>query len=220
MPAVSAYQQAVEPTDLKPGTLWYKDDGKAYIRKLDLTWNYIGEWQLPNMHHLHLEGGTMLGVILGDHGLAPSNNPQFTGTATLNNLDLADKQWVTDQLAELQTTLSDLISNQIGGGSGTITIGNNLAIGYGEVADQGTVPLPKFADDKRATLAQVWAVMCSTKSCPHSSGSEATNWVDECFVNTSTLIVTCKIRIVSGGGGANAGSGTSGTANYIIICKR
>lgn len=219
MPVANAYQQAVEPTDLTPGVRWFKDDGKAYIRKLDLTWNYIGEWELPNMHHLHLEGGTMLGPILGAHGLAPTDSPAFTGTPTLGSVDLADKQWTTDQLTALLDTVNKLISNQFGGGSGNLTIGNNMAVGYGTVADQGTIPLPVYADNKRAVKAEVWGLLVSQNSVPHSSGSEATNWINECFADVN-LLVTCKTRITSGGGGSNAGSGTSGVANYIIACKR
>lgn len=219
MAAVSVYCQADEPTDLAPGTTWRKADGKEYVRKLDGTWNYTGEWQLPNMHHLSIEGGTMLGAILGAHGLAPTNNPAFTGTATLNDVDLADKQWATDQLTALQETLSNLITSQIGGTTGNITIGSNLAIGYGEVNDQGTIPLPVYSDNKRAVKAEVWGLLVSPKSVPHSSGSEATSWLNECFADVN-LLVTCKIRITSGGGGANAGSGTSGIASYIVICKR
>lgn len=219
MAAVSTYQQAAEPTDMNPGTTWLKDDGSAYIRKLDLTWNYLGEWQLPHMHHLHIEGGTMLGPILGGHGLAPLNNPPFTGTATLNGLDLADKQWVTDQLSTLQTVLTNLISNQIGGTSGNITIGSNMAVGYGTVTDGGTIPLPTYADNKRAVKAEVWGVIVSQSSVTHGSGSEATNWINECFADVN-LVVTCKSRITSGGGGNNTGSGTTGVANYIVVCKR
>lgn len=217
MPVVSTYQQAVEPTDLTPGITWLRNDGTAAIRKLDLTWNEIGKWQLPSFNNLPLTGGTMLGAILGQHGLAPLANPAFTGTATLGGVDLAPKQWTTDQLTALQTTISNQITSLIGGTTGNITIGSNLAIGYGTVADGGTIPLPIYSDNKRAALAEVWSVLVSNNSTPHSSGAEATSWVDECFANAS-LIVTCKIRITSGGGGNNLSG--NGTANYIIVCKR
>ncbi len=212
MPVVKNYQQADEPSDLLPGTGWYKDDGKAYIRKLDGSWNYIGEWQLPNMHHLHLEGGTVLGPILGAHGLAPVDDPAFTGTATLNDIDLADKQWTTEQMADLQTTLSQMIAAQIGGTSGNITIGSNLAVGYGTIADGGTIPLPVYADNKRATKPEVWGVLVSMKTVTIHDGSEANDSVWDVSADVN-LVVSAKV-VESHWGTA------SGTANYIIICKR
>lgn len=212
MSVSSAYFQADEPTDLTPSTRWYRDDGKLFIRKIDLSWNYAGEWQLPNMHHLHLEGGTMLGAIDGAHGLAPVDNPAFTGTATLNAIDLADKQWATDQLAALQTTLSQMIAAQIGGTSGNITIGSNLAVGYGTIADGGTIPLPVYSDNKRATKPEVWGVLVSLKSVTVHDGSEANDaaWDVSADVN---LVVSAKVV------GSHWGT-ASGYANYIIICKR
>lgn len=212
MPVANAYYQADEPTDLTPATRWYKDDGKLYIRKIDLSWNYAGEWQLPNMHHLHVEGGTMLGPILGAHGLAPTDNPAFTGTATLNTIDLADKQWAADQLTTLQTTLTNLITNQVSGSSGNITIGSNLAVGYGTVNDGGTIPLPTYSDNKRAVKAEVWGVLVSMKSVTVHDGSEANDSVWEVSADVN-LVVTA--HVVESHWGTKAG-----VANYVIICKR
>lgn len=220
MAVASIYQQAVEPTDLTPGTLWLRDDGTSAVRKLDLTWNELGSWELPSWGNLPVAGGTMLGPILGNHGLAPLASPAFTGAPTINGIDAADKQWVTDQLTTLQSTVNDLISNAISGTSGNITIGSNLTVGYGTVQDGGTIPLPVFADNTRADKSQVWGVMVSMNNAAYGTGSEATSWANKCTVDAN-LLVTCGVAIVGGGGGANTGStaGTS-TANYIVICKR
>lgn len=212
MPQVNAYYQATEPSDLTPATRWYKDDGKLYIRKIDLTWNYAGEWQQPNLNHVHVEGATMLGPLLGNHGLAPLESPAFTGVATLNDIDLADKQWVSDQLTALQTTLNNTISNQIGGTTGNITIGSNMAVGYGTVADGGTIPLPVYSDNVRATKAQVWGVLVSMKSVTVHDGSEANDSVWEVSADVN-LVVTANVNESHWGAKA-------GVANYIIICKR
>jgi hypothetical protein len=220
MPVVSTYQQAIEPTDLTPGTTWLRDDGTAAVRKLDLTWNEIGNWELPNFGNVSIRGGTMLGPLLGAHGLAPLVDTPLTGVPTSNGIDLADQQWVKDQLTAMLTTINNLISNAIGGTNGNITIGSNLAVGYGTVADGGTIPLPVFSDNTRADKSQVWGVLVSMNNAAYSTGSEATSWANKCTVDVN-LVVTCGVSITSGGGGSNHGS-TDGasTANYIVICKR
>lgn len=220
MPVVNTYQQAVEPTDLTPGTTWLRDDGTAAIRKLDLSWNEIGNWELPYFNNLQRSGGTVLGPILGNHGLAPLDSPPFTGTPTINGVDAADKQWVTDQLTTLQGTLNDLLSNAISGTSGNITIGSNLTVGYGTVFDGGTIPLPVFADNTRADKTQVWGVLVSMNKATYGTGSEATAWSNDCSVD-SNLLVKCGLSITGGGGGANMGSAAGASvANYIVVCKR
>lgn len=221
MAVVNTYQQASEPTDLTPGTQWYRDDGKAYIRKLDLTWNYIGEWQRPNFNHLHVEGGTMLGPILGEHGLAPLNNPAFTGTATLNDVDLADKQWTSDQIEALQTSLENFITGTSNGTSGTLSIGNNLAIGYGQVKHGETIELPRYGGvaGQRAALSEVWAVLPSIHDLEgwNSKGNDY-SFQSQVSVDAN-LKVTCSWLSTE-----NSTVGYiehyTGSINYIIICKR
>src|ERR1035437_7011845 len=212
MAVVSTYQQDDEPSDLTPGTGWLRGDGKEYVRKLDLSWNYVGEWQLSHKNNLPIEGGTMMGPILGSHGLAPLDNPAFTGAATQNGVDLADKDYLTNQLAALQLTLTSLITNQVGGTMGNITIGGNLAVGYGTVSDGGTIPLPIYADNVRASLSEVWGVLASMKSLTGHDGSEANDWTFEVNVDAS-LNVTCT--------NVESHWGTfTGVASYIVMCKR
>ncbi len=212
MAVASIYQQASEPTDLKPGTIWLGDDGVGKIRKLDGTWNTFGPWQEPNFGLLSLQGGTMLGPILGAHGLATLESPAFTGTPTINAVDAADKDFVTSQVEALKTSLTALISNQFGGTAGNITIGGNLAVGYGTVADGGTIPLPTYADNTRAAKAEVWGVMVSMATMPFHDGAEANDSSFNIAVDVN-LNVTC--QCVESHWGTK-----TGTANYIILCKR
>jgi len=215
MSEAKTYQQASEPSDLTPGTTWLHDNGKAYIRKLDLTWNYVGEWELPNFHHLHLEGGSMLGPIGGAHGLCHSHNPAFTGTATLNDVDLADKQWISTQLEDLRSVLENYISGKMGGTSGNVTVGNNMAIGFGTVQDGATIPLPTYADNTRASKSEVWGVLPSIKSMVGSNHPYvAFQYNMTCSVDAN-LVASSKWS----GGGYVHEAGQS-QINYIIICKR
>jgi len=223
MPEVKTFQQASEPNDLTPGTKWYHDNGKAYIRKSDLSWNYIGEWELPNFHHLHLEGGSMLGSIGGAHGLCHSHNPAFTGTATLNDVDLADKQWTSDQFKNLRTILENYISGKIGGSSGNLSIGNNLAIGFNapgtDIPHGGTIPLPVYSDGKRASKNEVCGVIVSfSKNLTPNHPHNAFNGMSTCSVDAN-LVVTA-IWHISGGGWDGDHGQYVGAANYLILCKR
>lgn len=211
MPEVKTYQQADEPSDQTPGTTWLNDNGKAYIRKLDLSWNYIGEWQLPNMHHLHVEGGTMLGPILGAHGLMPVNNPTLTGTATLNDIELADKQWT-------RTALENYISGALGDGStsNNVTIGSNIAFGFGVLPHGGTVPLPKYLGDVTAKISDIVMLQVAPDEILHWNSRENDFWSRLiCRVNPTTLVVSCYTET-----SVIHDKYMEGTVQYIIACMK
>jgi len=216
MAEVKTYQGADEPTDMAPGTTWLKDDGNAVIRKPDGTWNLIGQWTVPNMGMVDIQGDTMLGPLLGAHGLAPLDSPDFTGTVQVAGEEVATKTWTTEQLSDLQTTLEDFIGGQFSGSETTISIGNNLAIGYGNGANAiphgGAIPLPKYGDGSRAQLSEVVGVVVSVSSMAMNDGAEANTYVWTVSVDAN-LTVTCKTV------GTHWGE-HDGSANYLIICKR
>jgi len=218
MAEVKTYYQADEPSDVAPGAMWLRSDGTKAQRGLSSEWIEKGSWTEVNDGMLPVVGGSMLGPVSGNHGHAPIDDPAFTGVMTLNGEEIPDKPWVTAAIEALQETLQNFITQSLTGGDNSISVGNNLAIGIGEVADQGAITLPKFADDTRAVLGEVWGVLVSPKEYHHGIGSEATIMAHECYHDPMTLIVTCRTRILSGGGGAV--SAAAGTANYLIICKR
>jgi hypothetical protein len=211
MAIVNAYQQADEPADAVAGTQWFRDDGTWAIMGLDLNWNEMGLWTMPDHGHLPVAGGTMIGNILGGHGLAGLESPAFTGSPTIEGDEIATKPWTTVQLDALQTTLQQFIASSFSGSDGTLTIGNNLAIGYGTVANGATIPLPKYADDDRASLSEVWAVIPSVRSLTGRSDSITSfNWTITCSVDAN-LLVTCTFA---------GWSVPDASINYLIICTR
>ena len=209
---VKAYYQADEPTDLNPGTQWFRDDGKAYIRKPDLTWNETGRWTEKNMGHVDIQGDTMLGSLEGDHGLAPLDSPPFTGIVTVNGEEVATKAWTTEQLQALQESLQNFIGGQYSGSEGTITIGNNLAIGFGGPIEHGAaIPLPLYGDGSRAHNSEVWGVIPSLHAIQVHDGGEANNTYWDISVDAN-LVVTCHVT--------SRWPEYFGSVNYLIICKR
>jgi hypothetical protein len=219
MGVVQSYYQADEPTDQTPGTIWYRDDGTMAQRDLSLAWVEKGNWLLTDNGMLSKEGGDVSGPVTGSHGHAPIDNPAFTGNITLDGEDVPDKPWVQAQMDALEETIQRFIAEALAGTDTTISIGNNMAVGVGTVVHGGAITLPKYADDTRADISEVWgAPFVSPAALARGNGSEATGMAYECTVDPATLIVTCRTRITSGGGGANWAA--DGTANYLIICKR
>ena len=223
MAEVKTYHGADEPTDMAPGTTWRKDDGKEFARKPDGTWVQTGRWTERNCGHVDIQGDTMLGPLLGQHGLAPLDSPPFTGMPTISGGEIATKTWTTDQLSDLQKALQDFISGQFSGSEGSITIGNNLAIGYGTRTNGQTIPLPVYGDKSNAFLTEVWAVMVSPADMGGSiSGDIADIFTVHCSVDSS-LLLSCYIKHTRPGwGNDDIGIGDSGhaLANYFIVCKR
>lgn len=120
--------------------------------------------------------------------------------------------------AKAAFTHSHAIADVTGLQAALVDLPNRLAFGQGQVAHGATVPLPYFKDGTRATAAQIVVLQVSKRVQTNNSGSEATAWSDETYVDPATLVVTARKVITSGGGGANAGA--NGTANYTIICMR
>lgn len=214
------YQQADEPDDDRPGTIWFDNRGKGWIKKMTGEWNYVGEWQLPNFHHLHVEGGSMLGPVRGAHGLMSAFNPAMEGTATLNDIDLADKQWTMDQINTMRATLENYISGALGGSTGNFTIGSSIAFGYGTVNHDGVVPLPKYSGEITAKVSDVVALIVSPYDVDHWNSKSEGYWVKSvCKVNPSTLKVECyTVDYLNPSGGDDKYK--TGTAQYLIVCVK
>lgn len=223
MPLVNTYQQAGEPSDTTPGAVWLRADGTKAQRGLAGLWIEKGSWTQANDGMLSKNGGTVLGPVYGNHGHASIDSPAFTGVITLGGDEVPTKPWVLEQMTTLSDTLQSFITNAIGGaggaGAGTqVSIGNNLAFASGTIGDGGTISLPKYADGTRAVIGEVCGLLVSPYTQTRGNGGEATAMAYECYVDPATLVVTVRTRITGGGGGANWG--TSGTANFLIICKR
>jgi hypothetical protein len=218
MAAVQTYYQADEPNETTPGTVWLRSDGTKAQRDLSGNWIEKGSWVLEDDGLLSKNGGAVVGPITGNHGHAPTDSPAFTTNITLDGEDVPDKPWVTAQIEDMQTALQTYVTEALSVGDTGISIGANLAFGYGIIAHGGTIPLPKYSDDTQATIGQICLLLVGPSTLARASGGEATYWVYETSVDPTTLLVTARTRITSGGGGNNAG--VNGTANYSIICKR
>lgn len=155
MSEVKTYQQADEPTDVTPGTVWLRATGTKAQRDLTGAWVEKGSWTETNDGLLPLTGGAVTGPVTGSHGHAPLDSPAFTTNATLDGEDLSTKTWVSEQIADLMTTIQDYISNAISGGESSITIGQNFVLAYGTVANGGTVPLPTYSSGVKAVKSEI-----------------------------------------------------------------
>jgi hypothetical protein len=213
MGIVNLYQQADEPSAETPaGTVWFRDDGTSAVKKIDLTWNELGSWQEENWGKLLVSGGTMLGPILGAHGLAELDSPAFTGTPTIEGDEIATKPWTIEQLDALQLEIQNFINGAFGGSGNTITIGNNLAMIKGTAAHGDTCALPAYADGDTAALADVWVALPSLESMLVHDGEEANDVTWDIDIDAN-LLVTCQA--------AESHWGTQeGRIHYLVICKR
>lgn len=211
MPLVETYYQADEPPQTAPGTVWLRADGTKAQRGLSGQWIEKGSWTEENDGMMSVNGGTVLGPVLGNHGHAPLDSPAFLGTMTLNGEEVPDKPWVNDQIQAAVEAIQSFVNGVMTGGE-TISIGNDMAIGYGVVADGGTIPLPKYADGTRAILSEVWGVLPSLRYT-YFHFSAGTNLLGVNIRADANLLVTAKCEY----GVANW---VSVEANYIIICKR
>jgi hypothetical protein len=214
MAAVQTYFQADEPTDSAPGTIWLRSDGTKAQRDLSSAWVEKGNWLLEDDGLLSQEGGSVQGPITGNHGHAPTDSPAFTTVITLDGEEVPDKPWVTEQLANMQTDLQNYITEALSGGDSGVSIGNNLAFGYGQGLTNGSVvPLPKYADDTRATIGEVVLLMVAAGNNSFSCNVNAQHNI-YVSVDPATLIVTCY--------GVRLGTGNTwnGVASYFIVCQR
>lgn len=155
MSEVKTYQQADEPTDATPGTVWLRANGTKAQRDLSGAWIEKGSWTLENDGMLPKAGGAVTGPVTGSHGHATLDSPAFTTNATLDGEDLATKAWVSEQIADLMTTIQDYISNAISGGESSITIGQNFVLAYGTVANGAAVPLPTYSSGVKAVKSEI-----------------------------------------------------------------
>ena len=213
MSEVKTYQQSSEPSDELPGTIWLRDDGSKAQRVLDGSWVEKGNWTEENDSMVSVDGGAVLGPITGNHGHAPLDSPAFTTNATLDGNDLATKAWTTDQLEALSDTLQGFIAASLSGSEGTITIGNNIVIGYGTLTSGQTIDLPPYANQEKALLREVKGVLASVASI---------QWYNHQYDGFAyTLSAGVDANLVVSCMAVGAGHGTyTGTVNYIVVCMR
>ena len=217
MSLVNTYYSATEPADTAPGTIWLRVNGTKAQRGLSGEWIEKGSWTEENDGMLSVNGGTVLGPVGGNHGHAPLENPQFTGTITCDGEEVPDKPWVLDQIQKVKDSITAFVNDIVNNTEG-FTVENNLAIEVGVVAHDGIIPLPKYADGTRAVHEEIWAMLVTMKHAAHSTSDRAAQIGHYCSVDPATRKVTARFLMEAGGGGANwAGVGD---ANYIIICKR
>ena len=204
-----------EPSDSSPGTMWLRTDGTKAQRDLSGVWIEKGSWTLEDDGLLSKEGGAVTGPVTGNHGHAPTDSPAFTTIITLDGEEVPDKPWVTEQMTNMQTDLQNFITEALSGGESGISVGNNMAFGYGTLAHGAAVPLPKYSDDTRATLGQIvimGAALVDTHAItPSRAGDNMLGY--KCKIDAATLVVTAQILM-------SYQDWVATDAQYWIICVR
>ena len=193
------------------GFEWYSPTtGDLFFRDTtNTTWNAFGNGDSPHLGLAPTTGYTSTGAINGVTGWAPQESPDFTTSAKLGGVDLA----TVNDLSDLQTTLEELIAAQIASGmaglSASISLDNSLVFAFGTVADGATVPLPSFSD-RQATASEVVAVV----PCALHLGGVGSITEVMCSINPATRVASVSTANASGP------PISSGTATYLIICKK
>lgn len=214
MSEVKTYQQADEPTDITPGTTWLRADGTKAQRDLSGAWVEKGSWTLEDDGMLPASGGAVTGAVTGNHGHAPADSPAFTTNATLDGEDLSTKTWVSEQIADLMTTIQDYIANALGGGESSITLGQNIAFGYGTLTHGETVPLPTYSTGVKAVKAEIVLLLPSWNEMSiHDSASAHQHMTYYCSIDPDTLAVSSYTD------GDNEGTKYH-PINYLIVCVK
>jgi len=213
---VKTYQQADEPTDITPGTTWLRADGTKAQRDLSGAWVEKGSWTLEDDGMLPASGGAVTGAVTGNHGHAPADSPAFTTNATLDGEDLSTKTWVSEQIADLMTTIQDYIANALGGGESSIAIGQNIAFGYGSVDNGSVVPLPTYSSGVKAVKSEIVLLLPSIVYSNFRYRDQHRG-VITVAIDPTTLIATATYD----NGHTETGDTTYDvTIGYIIVCVK
>lgn len=217
----NTFIQDSDPGAVGFGLMWMKPStGDIYARNTSNTsWVYQGNANQNMGGALPITGGAMSGAITGATGWAPSANPNFSGSASLDSVSLVDQNDLTNAINSLTTTLNGNIKSAISSITGNFNVGSSIAVGYGTgLAHGGTIPLPWYGGvaPRQATISELAGVLVSTCSLAQwSSGVNDVIYVENCSVNTSTLVVTCTYQKQ---GYPSDPNNTTGTVNYIIVC--
>ena len=216
MSEVKTYQQADEPTDVTAGTTWLRADGTKAQRDFSGAWIEKGSWTLEDDGMLPAAGGAVTGAVTGNHGHATLDSPAFTTNATLDGEDLSTKTWVSEQISDLMTTIQDYIANALGGGESSLAIGQNIAFGYGSVANGTVVPLPTYSSGVKAVKGEIDLLLPSIAYSNFTSRDQHRNYVT-LSIDPTTLIATATYDNQHNETGDTTYDVTIG---YLIVCVK
>jgi hypothetical protein len=208
-----------DPGAVGYGYQWQKTNGLIYERNYANT-DWVNVYKVAaNGGMLPLTGGTMVGAITGNHGLASADSPDFETTATIEGITIA----TLSDLAALQSSLEDSqakkLQEQVAGIQAGISVDNVLKIerGTSDPVDRDTpytIPLPVYADGTTAAESEcVWLASIAAVTFPdYTSGTHT-----KTLYLTEVSNRTYKLYVQDSGDNNNYGTATF---EYIIVAQR